>query len=759
MLALLVSTVVLVAAEVGPPPPGVASTNAADGYMKAIELLQGAPLGKVTIESRGLLEAAERIAIADVVSPQDVTPEVRAALGKAATILELVREAAALGTSDYHLERSKGFDVLLPHLSPMRDLARLLKADAAMHIADGDGDGAVVALSAVTGLAQHTGNDNILISSLVGSAISGVGDSTLQMALDAGLVDAARAETMAKSLERLQGSDPFHYASAVDGERELFDATAQRLLDSTGDANALAQIALGGNAAPELASMSREEMLDQLAGADRLYAQAADAFRNPDPDAAKAALADIERQAQELGPLTKALMPAYSRVYEAKLRSEAMVTARVAQLRDLASGRISPASLANAATWYLAAARAAAALHPEDQRLIEVCRVVDGDLDPMVRDDVARSLQKRRSAVIEPLLLGAEAGRCAFPRSAGSPPVVALPSYAAGLRAATRVLLADALLMGRAAEALGATDVGATAGAAGSAAAGTSAAASVPPSAAPPNSLTNAPAGSQAGSHGGSAADSPPDGPLASPAATRDAQRRAEAIDGSLARLRAAVRVADHVSSDASLANAILAQSILDETRQAIAAATRMKWWNDAAAEAIRPAVDRLNRIDPLGHRRGLAADRERLTAVLPLGQDRTVHEEQRKAVSRLDADAIFAVAIAIARAQHDNAAKTTAAGASPTPAEAVGAFDCGGRDDDVLLDLSDLYVQDACAALAEQAKAIAELASFQPADAEALRRSEALLRTAMPKVVEAVRLSTEAPAIVSALDALLKRP
>lgn len=740
MLALLATIALLVA-----DPPKAPGDNAATGYAAAMEILLGGPLSKAGTKEQRLLTPQESQAIMDIASPQDITPEVRAILVKARPMLDLVREAAKRPVCDFDLDRSQGFSMLMPHLAPMRELTRILRAETAMHLADGDAGAAVASLAAVTGLASHAGQDNVLIASLVGSAISANGDGTLQMAIDQGAIDPAQAKAMIATLERLQGTDPFHYASSIDSESEMFAATARKAVETPEGMAELGALVAGGSNASELAGLPRDQALEQLAVADGMFAQAADAFRDPDPESAQAKLTELETQMKEAGPLVALLMPNFRWAYDAKLRTEATVAARIAQLRDIASGKTPPMKLANAATWYLAAARAATQIDPEQQNLFEACRVVTGVLDPMVASDVARALQKRRAAVVEPILHGSQAGRCAFPRRVGDPPIVILPEYAAGLRAAVRVLLADALLMARDAERGGPEGTSIASGASG--------AANPPPVDGAGVLARPAP------SEGGDAASRAE--------AWRKESRRlaAESVD----RVIAAIRLVEHVSADASIAHAVLAQSILDEVREALAGLVTIRWWDDNVNKAVQPAVAALNRVDPVGHRRGLAADREKLLTRLSGSHESELRTERRKLLMRFDADALASLAMAQAHAWRQVAAQAPAAsttgaapaaGAAPTqPAEPPLSppFECGSRDDAVLLDLSDLYMQDACAALSDSAKSLMASGLFAAQDVEALRRAEPISSATLPKVLEAVRRTGEAPDVLRAVDEFVR--
>jgi len=88
-------------------------------------------------------------------------------------ILELRRLAKSGGLA-YELDYSKGFAMELPHLAQLRDFARLLMADAAIRVGEGDFGEAVEDVTAGMALASALDKEPILISQLVRMAMDGI---------------------------------------------------------------------------------------------------------------------------------------------------------------------------------------------------------------------------------------------------------------------------------------------------------------------------------------------------------------------------------------------------------------------------------------------------------------------------------------------------------------------------------------------------------------------------------------------------------
>ncbi|MCX5757701.1 MAG: hypothetical protein NTU83_04195, partial [Candidatus Hydrogenedentes bacterium] len=90
-----------------------------------------------------------------------------------ALILEL-RRLAESGGPFYQLDYSKGYLMELPHLAPLRDLTRMLAADAAISAGAGNYAEAVDDLIAGIKLASVLDREPLIISQLVRFAMDGI---------------------------------------------------------------------------------------------------------------------------------------------------------------------------------------------------------------------------------------------------------------------------------------------------------------------------------------------------------------------------------------------------------------------------------------------------------------------------------------------------------------------------------------------------------------------------------------------------------
>lgn len=127
-----------------------------------------------------------------------LTPEHIAVLESiSGDVLEGAVRASRLPTCDFGIEYDRGIYTLLPHLSPMRRMGKLLCADAVRLSQAGDAAGAAERLGAVVRMSRHLGEDRVLISSLVGMAMLNM-DADVAERIDAGggFDDAARARVL-----------------------------------------------------------------------------------------------------------------------------------------------------------------------------------------------------------------------------------------------------------------------------------------------------------------------------------------------------------------------------------------------------------------------------------------------------------------------------------------------------------------------------------------------------------------------------------
>lgn len=146
-----------------------------------------------------------------------LTEEELSKLEQAQGVIAIAMRASKVEACTWEIDYDQGVAALLPHLGPMRNLARLLAADLRRCVVEGDVEGAVARLESIHGFARHCRGDGVLISSLVSCAISRLAMSHTSQML-------ARVELTPDQQSRLvaaldaYGDDPFGVRRAVGNE-------------------------------------------------------------------------------------------------------------------------------------------------------------------------------------------------------------------------------------------------------------------------------------------------------------------------------------------------------------------------------------------------------------------------------------------------------------------------------------------------------------------------------------------------------------
>jgi len=715
-----------------------------------------------------LLDPDAETRIADLLEGGPVTAEVRADMARVREVLELANRAASLAQHDRDLDRAAGFAMLLPHLSSMRQTARLMMADATIRFADGDTIGAAETLGSSLALASHVSTDRLLVSTLVSAAIAGLGSQHLQRAIDHGRIDADEATLILSRAERLDPTDPFGFADALEGELELLRTSVHGVLDADPRLDEVLDAGFFDDANP-FTDMPAEEALAQLAEAESLYAEVAEAIHDPDPEMAKQRLAAIEAriEAGEGGVLVATLAPAFSRIFDAKLRAEANLNEPLAQLREIAAGTKTASDFTNAAIWLRQAAQAASRLDADEQRLIEAIRVApdafEGDENEVLRDELKTILDRHRDAITTPLLAASKAGRCRFDDDPFRRRNIAVADHLVGIRAAVRFQIVDAIFEPPQSP-------------------NQAPATQTPPSessridAAGTRTTGDAPTGRDPRGRDPRGGDPRGEEPVGDdPRGEGDESPDDTAPSSTIAQVAPIVRIIELVGDDPRLAHSMLATAMLDDlvaSLPKILARASPRTPQDAEAiVAMGDAVAKMDRADPLGHRRGL--DRDRQLLVRHFTADYATRARRVALVEQLDANQVFAVALAL-QAFTETEIRPTAAEIIAAQAErrsldlrprhdldapASEHPPCMHFDRGPLLSFRDLVDADACATIFARRVDIG-------ADAPVLRATrdappnvrDPLGGVAVPTVVDMSRLAHRAISLLDELDQMIRR-
>lgn len=178
-------------------------TNAALLYARAMRLISPESLGAM----------GERDPKTD-----EPTDRAREAIESFGGSLSVARRASRLESCDWGIEYQQGPGALMDHLGPFRGLWRALDNETAL-MAKSEPDRAVENLIAMLSMCEHITQDRILISSLVGTAMTSGTVRRLNLMMDAGVVTREHTPDLLVGLERVRGLDLFRLREAMANEK------------------------------------------------------------------------------------------------------------------------------------------------------------------------------------------------------------------------------------------------------------------------------------------------------------------------------------------------------------------------------------------------------------------------------------------------------------------------------------------------------------------------------------------------------------
>jgi hypothetical protein len=228
-----------------------------------------------------------------------------------AEIVELMQEAATKETCDFQLDYSQGYSLLLPHLSPMRRLARLSSLQTLAHSEWDDAEAALNIAQAGLRVGHDAGTDNLLISRLVGIASD-------RLVLDslAGLSQTPNLPTE-RAYSVLVEMAKRNYVQDM-GNAIAFESTmASQLIDKLSENPEQLLQELGDEVPPEIIPLLRDEAFIERSKRkmQEVAAQYAELSKLPSTEAREAIEAlDQEVSASLSGPdayFARLLMPSY----------------------------------------------------------------------------------------------------------------------------------------------------------------------------------------------------------------------------------------------------------------------------------------------------------------------------------------------------------------------------------------------------------------------------------------------------------------
>lgn len=196
-------------------------------------------------------------------------------------LVKQVREALKAEYFNFGPDRSAGFNMLVPHLSPLRQLARLLELRAKILIRENKWTEAKMVLVVLLDLSVITREDETVISSLVGASIAAVVLNILEEAMTERRLDAQSAMPFRMATMHLS-KDPYGFRGALMGEYELMEASTKYFVER--DIDAIMSLGVTVEEKAYLISLDQNSFRAELEKARAAYDQIADLLEVEDEE-------------------------------------------------------------------------------------------------------------------------------------------------------------------------------------------------------------------------------------------------------------------------------------------------------------------------------------------------------------------------------------------------------------------------------------------------------------------------------------------
>lgn len=430
--------------------PGDDDRNAANLYQTALEeLIRTGDYGNEDWEE--VWDAVERYPGPGAYQ----SAAVRRILGHNASAIEHAKRASRLETADFGINTDAGMMTPLPHLNYMRRLSRLMTLQADMERSNGRMNDAAGTMSALMQMSSHAASDGIAICSLVSMAGIQSGFESISDAIARGQLDAESARIMLDGFD-FESDDPLCFKDLGYAEIEMLENTIAQFDDPgpqlAAEMDWLVDEEIGDT---PLTSMSPEEVDELLEQARPGFELGARALAEDDPDKAMAMMAEFHSQfeAGDFGLLAQLFMTDFDRLLKSKIQFEEKLAEYRRIMGAIASGE-NPDNFANAAILYAQAFPYLARINETDQEILEMVRKivsVTGSCDaiPKAMLDEIRGLLEQSASALSILHRAARFEQCNWEYADLAEDyelVIPLGEWVRPMRAAFRLLLADAAL-------------------------------------------------------------------------------------------------------------------------------------------------------------------------------------------------------------------------------------------------------------------------------------------------------------------------
>ncbi|NNF43825.1 MAG: hypothetical protein HKN62_12430 [Phycisphaerales bacterium] len=299
-------------------------------------------------------------AIRHAVARPDETPnaDVAAYLAELQPVLGLVRQAARRPHHDFDLDYDRGAELRLPHLSRMQVFSEYLAAEAIVQLHQGDAGSAADRIESIYRIADQAGRDRLLLSSMVGSETFDLAESLVDTAIDRGQLGPFECASILRALRNVDGGSPFGFAEGLKSERSLMMPWFRTQFSGEGGLPRFRRqfdwLLVDPVDAAAFRVMRQEDLDAALVAAETASELLIETLAIEDTDRARRELRRIDATIRrgDHGPFARLLLGDFADMVGAMDRRRAALRARIELLDAIASGRVDPRAVANAAVWY-----------------------------------------------------------------------------------------------------------------------------------------------------------------------------------------------------------------------------------------------------------------------------------------------------------------------------------------------------------------------------------------------------------------------
>ncbi len=259
-----------------------------------------------------------------------------------APLIHRAKEIASVEECDWNLDYSQGFDLLLPHISKLRNVQQLLQFSMQGDIQNGNTTAALENINAMLAITMHQSSTKTIIDSLVASSsfsMAAENENVIDMSTDPILLEA-----MLERVNALDAFDPFGIRQNVGEEREL----TVNWLKVTDNPDFTIITSILNRADVDTSGWDMEQEIENYSA---MMKKMEAIFQMTDQEEATKATELLNQEIESLGNLTELLCFSAENLLEASFNS----ADNVAYFKELLEQKIEMFRNPNSATYFLKA--------------------------------------------------------------------------------------------------------------------------------------------------------------------------------------------------------------------------------------------------------------------------------------------------------------------------------------------------------------------------------------------------------------------